>query len=240
MRYRPSPTGGRHIVGHFVVPLIFGALADIVPDTRAGRFRHAQPDQRAGHDARRPRVSSIFFASGGFGALEGLDGAPTTPSPSNMTGTSIEVWEEPDRHVHRVEGAADRTAAAPASSAAASGSASSSSTTAAARSPSPAWRAAPSFAPVGVRGGKPGGLREVRDQRAPVHPKGRYILAPGDRLTTLEAGGGGYGDPEQRNRAAVRADVAQGLVTRESAGRDYKLVDEPAGPGTETHTTEDG
>ena len=73
-----------------------------------------------------------------------------------------------------------------------------------------------------------------------MHPKGRYILQPGDRLVTLEAGGGGYGDPEQRNRAAVRADVAQGLVTRESAGRDYKLVDEPAGPGTGTHTTEDG
>ena len=27
----PSPTGGRHIIGHFVVPLVFGALAEAVP-----------------------------------------------------------------------------------------------------------------------------------------------------------------------------------------------------------------
>jgi N-methylhydantoinase B len=89
----PSPTGGRHIVGHFVVPLVFGALADVIPqEVQAdsgmlnlininGRTRDGRP------------VASIFFASGGFGALRGQDGAPTTPSPSNMTGTSIEVWE---------------------------------------------------------------------------------------------------------------------------------------------------
>src|SRR5437867_7875111 len=38
-------------------------------------------------------VSSIYFASGGFGALDGMDGAATLPSPSNMTGTPVEVWE---------------------------------------------------------------------------------------------------------------------------------------------------
>ena len=53
-------------------------------------------------------VSSIFFASGGYGALAGLDGAPTTPSPSNMTGTSIEVWENlTGMHVARKELLAD-------------------------------------------------------------------------------------------------------------------------------------
>ena len=28
----PSPTGGRHIIGHFVQPLIFGALAPVLRD----------------------------------------------------------------------------------------------------------------------------------------------------------------------------------------------------------------
>jgi N-methylhydantoinase B len=90
----PSPTGGRHVVGHFVVPLIFGALADIVPDrvqADSGMLNliNVQGTTRDGRG-----VSSIFFASGGFGALAGQDGAATTPSPSNMTGTSIEIWED--------------------------------------------------------------------------------------------------------------------------------------------------
>jgi N-methylhydantoinase B len=54
-----------------------------------------------------------------------------------------------------------------------------------------------------------------------VHPKGRYILNPGDRLTTLEAGGGGYGDPRRRDRDALARDVREGLVSVEAAARDY-------------------
>ena len=90
----PSATGGRHIVGHFVVPLIFGALAGIVPsrvqaDSGMLNLINVQGTTRDGRG-----VSSIFFASGGFGALSGMDGAACTPSPSNMTGSSIEIWED--------------------------------------------------------------------------------------------------------------------------------------------------
>jgi N-methylhydantoinase B len=44
---------------------------------------------------------------------------------------------------------------------------------------------------------------------------------PGDRITFLTAGGGGYGDPKARDRAALEADVALGLVTAQAAARDY-------------------
>jgi N-methylhydantoinase B/oxoprolinase/acetone carboxylase alpha subunit len=46
-------------------------------------------------------------------------------------------------------------------------------------------------------------------------------LAPGDRITMIEAGGGGYGDPGQRSRAAIEADLAEGFITPEGAVRDY-------------------
>ena len=67
----PSPTGGRHIVGHSSVPLIFGALADALPDrvqADSGMLNliNVQGTHRDGRG-----VSSIFFASGGFGALSG-------------------------------------------------------------------------------------------------------------------------------------------------------------------------
>ena len=38
-------------------------------------------------------VSSIFFASGGFGALAGSTARRRRRRPSNMTGTPVEVWE---------------------------------------------------------------------------------------------------------------------------------------------------
>ena len=50
---------------------------------------------------------------------------------------------------------------------------------------------------------------------------GRYILAPGEAIATLEAGGGGYGDPTQRDPASIAADVAAGFVSSQSASRDY-------------------
>ena len=216
----PSPTGGRHIVGHFVVPLIFGALADIVPervqaDSGMLNLINLQGRTRDGRG-----VSSIFFASGGFGALDGLDGAPTTPSPSNMTGSSIEIWENLTgmfieskalladsggpgefrgglgQRIEFINDSGSDIAIA-------------------------CLAGRTQFPPQGVRGGHAGGLREIRVNGQTVHPKGRYTLKPGDRLTTLEAGGGGFGNPLKRDRAMLRRDVEQGFVTAQRAVMDY-------------------
>jgi len=216
----PSPTGGRHIVGHFIIPLIFGALAQAVPtrvqaDSGMLNLINVQGRTRDGRG-----VSSIFFASGGFGALAGLDGAATTPSPSNMTGTPVEVWENltgvtiesksllPDSGGpgefrgglgQRIEMRND--------------------------SGSPmvfsCLAGRTEFPPLGVLGGLPGRLREFRLNGEIVHPKGRYVLAPGDRMTTYEAGGGGYGDPANRSAEAIASDLRAGYVTPDAARRDY-------------------
>lgn len=216
----PSPTGGRHIVGHFVVPLIFGALADIVPDrvqADSGMLNlvNVQGTTRDGRG-----VSSIFFASGGFGALDGLDGAPTTPSPSNMTGSSIEVWENlTGMFIESKELLAD--SGGPGEFRGGLGQRIEFVNDSGNDIAIAFLAGRTEFAPRGVRGGQPGGLREVRVNGKAAHPKGRYILAPGDRLTTFEAGGGGYGDPRQRNRESLRHDVAMGYVSRARAESEY-------------------
>jgi N-methylhydantoinase B len=46
-------------------------------------------------------------------------------------------------------------------------------------------------------------------------------VVPGDRFTRPSAGGGGLGDPLERDPAAVREDVADGYVTVERARKDY-------------------
>ncbi|GIL02483.1 MAG: hydantoinase B/oxoprolinase [Alphaproteobacteria bacterium] len=49
-------------------------------------------------------------------------------------------------------------------------------------------------------------------------------LNKGDRVTVMIPGGGGYGDPFERNPEATRDDVARGLVSVEGAARDYGVV----------------
>ena len=89
----PSPTGARHMIGHSVAPLIFGALAEAAPervqaDCGNMNLLTVQGRHRNGRD-----VSTIYFAAGGFGALSGHDGRETMPGPSNMAVVPVEVWE---------------------------------------------------------------------------------------------------------------------------------------------------
>jgi N-methylhydantoinase B len=46
-------------------------------------------------------------------------------------------------------------------------------------------------------------------------------LEEGDRVTFLTAGGGGFGDPNDRDRAAIENDLREGLITPQAAARDY-------------------
>ncbi|HSV20266.1 MAG TPA: hydantoinase B/oxoprolinase family protein [Casimicrobiaceae bacterium] len=223
----PSPTGGRHIVGHFVVPLVFAALAEAVPDrvqADSGMLNLINVQGRT-RDGR--GVSSIFFASGGYGALAGLDGAPTTPSPSNMTGSSIEVWENlTGMQVARKELLPD--SGGPGEFRGGLGQRIELVNDSGADMTISCLAGRTQFPPAGVLGGTAGGLREIRINGEVVHPKGRYLLQPGDRVTTLEAGGGGYGDPKRRTREAILADYRAGFVTREAALRDYAVdVNDP-------------
>ena len=45
----------------------------------------------------------------------------------------------------------------------------------------------------------------------------------GDRVTLLTAGGGGHGDPRERDPELVRRDVAEGYVSPEAARRIYGI-----------------
>jgi N-methylhydantoinase B len=51
-------------------------------------------------------------------------------------------------------------------------------------------------------------------------------LQPGDRVRIDTGGGGGFGDPHRRDRAAVREDVRRGYVSTEAARGVYGMKDE--------------
>jgi N-methylhydantoinase B len=81
----------------------------------------------------------------------------------------------------------------------------------------------------GVRGGMPGSLAaasklDADGNETDLEPIGDAELVPGEWVRGLEAGGGGYGDPLERDPEAVRADVLEGWVSRERAGADYGVI----------------
>jgi N-methylhydantoinase B len=82
------------------------------------------------------------------------------------------------------------------------------------------------FPPNGVAGGKPGSrsrfvirLGDKNEQETPA--SGRYEMRAGERFLLQSAGGGGYGDPHRRDRAALKRDIAEGYVSTETAKREY-------------------
>jgi N-methylhydantoinase B len=79
--------------------------------------------------------------------------------------------------------------------------------------------------PYGLHGGKPGSLSSnvlVRDGEETVLPSMfSTTIEAGDLYVHRTAGGGGWGDPRERDPQAIADDVADGKITAEAALRDY-------------------
>jgi len=67
------------------------------------------------------------------------------------------------------------------------------------------------------------GEQEVRDFKIPAKETG-FTVRKGDLLILKLAGGGGYGDPIERNPERVREDVEEGYISREQAYEYYGIV----------------
>jgi N-methylhydantoinase B len=222
----PYPTGGRHVVGHFVTPLVMGALAqaglrDVPADAGMQNLMNFQGRHAGGRG-----VSSIYFAAGGYGALEGLDGMACIPFPSNMTSTPVEVWEALTS-TFVVKKALLPDSGGPGRDRGGLGQ------EIVIRNDSghpmmvSCLGARTEFPPLGIRGGGAGQRREYRINGTVVHPKGRYVLKPGDLVATTEPGGGGVGNPHERAPERVLDDLRSGFVTVGGALRDYGVVADP-------------
>ena len=83
------------------------------------------------------------------------------------------------------------------------------------------------FPSRGLLGGKDGSLRRIMINGETVHPKGQFTLQPGDRISLVEAGGGGFGKPTARARDLVLRDVRDGFVSLQSAKCDYGVDIDP-------------
>ena len=93
--------------------------------------------------------------------------------------------------------------------------------------------------PFGIHGGKPGANSGIyvrlageetwstfSEKFGTMSPSkfSNILLHRGDQVKVVAPGGGGWGDPLERPAERVAADVAEGLVSAEGALRDYGLV----------------
>ncbi|OGL17799.1 MAG: hypothetical protein A3K12_06925 [Candidatus Rokubacteria bacterium RIFCSPLOWO2_12_FULL_71_19] len=89
------------------------------------------------------------------------------------------------------------------------------------------------FLPFGVLGGKPAAGADVvfgspeGEFRLPFVTKGRRNLARGEVVEYLSPGGGGYGDPLERDPERVLRDAVLGYISREQAREEYGVVLDP-------------
>jgi N-methylhydantoinase B len=88
--------------------------------------------------------------------------------------------------------------------------------------------------PRGVRGGLSGAATDAwkldaDGSRTEIPKTAAVELSPGERIVSSSGGGGGYGDPLDRDTQHVLDDVREGWVSRESAASLYGVVvrDEP-------------
>ncbi|WP_366655440.1 hydantoinase B/oxoprolinase family protein [Fodinicurvata sp. EGI_FJ10296] len=228
---KPAPTGGRHTVGWFIVPAIFGALAPVLGDAVQADAGMASLMLVTAASPSGRDVVTQYFLAGGLGAMCGKDGQTAVPFPTNNAVVATEIFERetgirvlyrrliPDTGgIGRWRGGLGQEARL------------------CNHGPGTAtidiFGLRTRFPARGFDGGGNGARRVFLVNDVPIPPKGRFRLATGDTLTIREAGGGGFGDPHQRDPAAVAEDIAWGRVSTEAALRDYGVRVDP-----ETGTT---
>lgn len=93
------------------------------------------------------------------------------------------------------------------------------------------------FKPFGIAGGKSAAGTEIRfesggqSETLPFITKGRRLMKAGDRVEILTPGGGGYGNPLERDPEEVLTDVRLGYIDAARARQDHGVVlKESTGP----------
>jgi len=232
---RPYPVSVRHVIGHLLPDLMMGCLHQAVPlrVTAEGASALWNPPLRGGGSvsgqARGNRkvvadFEIITFNSGGTGARPTSDGLDATAFPSGVRTMPVEATENVapvifwTKELKPDSGGPGRTRGG-------LGQVMEIGTKGELEFAVNAIFDRVANAPKGREGGKHGAAGAVHlKSGAKLRTKGFQIIPDNERLVLELPGGGGMGDPTDRDAAVVARDVRDGLVSAEVATRVYKVA----------------
>jgi len=227
----PAACFWRLAAGMLVSELMFRILAEIAPDRVPADSGSMPTWQFYVNGMRRDGEAFALHqhAFGGMGGRPGMDGLASVSFPYNVRDVSIE-WAELETPIlfERRELIADSGGAGrwrgglgeelalrafddgrldPGAPVVLSGSA-----------------GRMRFAPAGLFGGRPGSYGQILVDGVAVAPTSspHIVFRAGEVVRLRLPGGGGYGDPRERDRARLAADLKNGVITPEAARREYE------------------
>ena len=237
----PASCAARGVTSFRIIDAVLGALAQVVPDqvaaapeggTSTGRFGFPQPDGTI-----RVFYDNVFGVRGAWNNGDGRGGVASVGA--NISNVSIEIIESqaplrlrrygcvpdsggPGRHRGGLALVREWEVLAPEASI--------------------TWRSdRRRFPPYGLMGGKPGqgslNILNPDTDNETLPTKINTRLKQGDVFRHTSPGGGGYGDPLERDPQAVWWDWRNGKVTTKHAREAYGVViDEASGQVDEAGT----
>jgi N-methylhydantoinase B len=230
----PAAVAARMQIGHFMTEMVFKALAQATPDNIIAESggTPAQTNIFYGKRHNGNPWLTMIIRGGGLGAGSRMDGHHCAIFPANGANTPVEIFESDTpliveerslvgdsggpgkmrgglgrKMVIRVPDD-ERAPEGPTSIAVQAG--------------------RYKYAPQGLFNAKPGSIAKFLINGQAGDPIGLTLVRNGDVVEFHSAGGGGYGDPRQRDPEAVEADVRNEYVSIEKAREDYGVVIDPA------------
>jgi N-methylhydantoinase B len=223
----PAAVAARMQIGHFMTEIVARALAPALPDRviAGGGGTPATMQVFYGRRSSSEPFHTVLIRGGGMGAGPARDGEGSFIFPANGANTPVEILESDSPLIverrellidsggpGRRRGALGRREVfrVPDDAYAPQGEVSLAIQSGRFRLP-----------PEGLLGGRPGARASFLVNGEPGNPYGLTRLRAGDVVVMDAAGGGGYGNPSERDREALARDVAEGRVSPESAAQDY-------------------
>ncbi|MFQ5755824.1 MAG: hydantoinase B/oxoprolinase family protein [Acidiferrobacterales bacterium] len=227
---RPCAVAIRHVIGQVLPDVVFGCLHPALGNGAPAEGASALwvPQLRGGHGVSNSAAGGtdfnvLSFHSGGTGARPTKDGLSATAFPSGVRSVPVEIIESIApvtiwRKEYRTDsGGAGRMRG---------GLGQVMEIASAEKAPFSVFAM---FERIdhpasGRDGGLPGAAGTVSlASGKPMRGKGQQTIPPGERLRLELPGGGGFGDPKEREREKVERDVRDGLVSPEAAEKVYGI-----------------
>jgi N-methylhydantoinase B len=221
----PAPVAARAMMGHLGAVCVIGALAGPLPERVLAEGATSLFSLTFRGETRDGELFNMnFMNAGGMGARAERDGLPATAFPSGIRGTPVEIIETTaPLHVKRKELRPD--SAGPGRARGGLGQVMQVAVETDKPYHFPARFNRAKFPPQGLLGGRPAAPLVLRTTAGrELHAMGYHILEPTEEVIIEMPGGGGYGDPFERDVDRVLRDVRGGYVSVEQARAAYGVA----------------